>query len=51
MIGDPAIGHVIDAIKALDTSFIVCDHDDCGFLHAAQVAEQLHHSLTPFRYK
>jgi hypothetical protein len=51
MIGDPTIGHVINAIKAFDHSFIVRDHDDCSVLHASQVPEQIHHGLTALRIK
>jgi hypothetical protein len=36
MIGNPTIGHVIDAIKAFNHSFIVRDHDDCSSLRASQ---------------
>jgi len=39
LIGDPTVGHVINAIKAFDRSFIVRDHDDSSSLHASQVPE------------
>ena len=51
MIGNLAIGHVIDPIEALDHSLVMGDHDDCSPLRASQMAEQIHHGLTPAQYQ
>jgi hypothetical protein len=49
MMGNPAVRHMIDTIKAFDHSFIVRNHNDRSASHASQLPEQIHHRLTPLR--
>ena len=45
--GHPAISHVIDAIEALDHSFVMGNHDNGSVLRASEMSQQIHHSSAP----